>query len=103
MLELGCEVATEQLEPFVLRGIRQLFARARALIFHLRAVLQVVHHFMHQNGQVRRCLTGPGVRQEDRLGPIVIDGNNLAAMGAIRVCRRVNFSTSRRCAGVKAW
>src|SRR4249920_1386949 len=33
-LELGCEVTTGQLEPVVLRGICQLFARARAFILH---------------------------------------------------------------------
>src|SRR6185312_6067959 len=84
-LELGCKVATGQLEPVVLRGIRQLFARARALILYMCAVLQVVHHFMHQNGQVRRCLTGPGVRQKDRPGAIVIHGNSFAAMWATSV------------------
>jgi hypothetical protein len=44
------KAVAEELQPTILCGICELFAVLRALMLESELVLEVMHHFMHQDG-----------------------------------------------------
>ena len=99
-LELGERVG-EQAQPFFLGRVGRCFAGAAALVSDMPACLQVVDQLVDQNGQIRRRIALPRVRQKNSRGLVMVTAtaSRRPVCAADALCR---LERSRCWAAVKA-
>jgi hypothetical protein len=71
------KAVAEEVQPTILCRICELFAVLRALMLESELVLEVMHHFVHQDGLVCGRSSGPAFDQVDYFRAIDVDRNGI--------------------------